>query len=430
MFTNLFSELLKGYIIKEEKSNFYSYSSGWKNLITLHCIDKDGKHARIDFRLAFRDVTEENLIDFIDYDNLLNKQYKYFEEYIIVYLGIFINEIPAHEVGEQFVIDSRCKRINHIYYSLDKDLSLIEIIKNDFPNDFILLEPIIPNDKSSVSGNKEKNFGSRITGWGKVNLPDRPLISIIIPSFNSEAIIEQALQSAIAQTYNNKEIIIIDGGSTDATALIVKKYKNKIDWFNSEPDKNIFDAINKGTFLSKGMYSIFIGSDDLLFPDALENFVSEFNRNGQKDFFYGNYLNLHPSGRLNIIKTFIESKYYGKFQIGHPAMFINKNTFEEFNGFNDKYYICADADFELKLITEKKTGCKLDNDISIFRGGGHSSFKMHNVKQVYQIFKKYDALNLRYYSFAFKMQILNIFIIVFGKKNLDRLISILKRSAF
>lgn len=426
MLSSLFENLFEGFVISEEKENIYTYSLGWKNLKTIYCITLNGCRTKIDFRLAFTDVTLENLIDFIDYKNLQNELSDNFEDYFIVYLGLFRDDFPKHRVGDQFLIDKSCKKINQLYYNLERDFALLEFIKNTYSDEFNQLKPIYVNLKSLSSTSNINKFGLRFSDIEKKDWPGKPLISIIIPTYNSESIIEQALQSALAQNYENKEIIVVDGGSSDATSTIVKKYEDLIDWFNSEPDKNIFDAINKGTRASKGRYSIFIGSDDLLFPNALKSFVDGLKEDEIVDFAYGNFLNLHPAGRIKLIKTFINSRHYGKFQIGHPAMFIRKFTFEELEGFNDEYYICADADFELKLITNNKVSRKLNDNICIFRGGGHSSFKMQNVKQVYQIFKKYKALNSEYYYFAARMQLYNIFIIIFGKKALSRLISIFK----
>jgi glycosyltransferase involved in cell wall biosynthesis len=429
---NIFKEWLLGtfseFMFSEEIENIFSYSTGWKNLRTVWLTDKNEKKIRVDFRLAYKNVAFENLVDFIDYRYLNKKGQDKIDKYYLIYLGNFDTDIPDDQINKRFFIDSRINEIFHRYYSIVKDKLLTKIIVDNFCSDFEKLQPI--SVKESVANlSADNKFGLRLAGIEKTDQPEHPLISIIVPSFNSESIIEQALQSAIVQSYTNTEIIIVDGGSTDSTAAVVKKYENKIDLFNSEPDKNIFDAINKGTYISRGMYSIFIGSDDLLLPDALENFVMSCNENGMVDFMYGDYLNLHPSGRITLLNTYVESKYYGKFLIGHPAMFIRKKTFEELNGFNDEYYICADADFELKLITKNKNGRKLEKTVCIFRGGGHSSFKKDNAKQVYKIFKNYNALNIRYYYFSVKMLAFNSFIKIFGKKSFAKIVS-LKRKLF
>ena len=97
-----------------------------------------------------------------------------------------------------------------------------------------------------------------------------PKISIITICYNSEAHLEEAILSVVNQAYKNKEYIIIDGGSTDKTLSIIEKYRNKIDYFVSEPDKGISDAFNKGIKVATGDMIGIINSDDKLEKDALQ----------------------------------------------------------------------------------------------------------------------------------------------------------------
>lgn len=96
-------------------------------------------------------------------------------------------------------------------------------------------------------------------------------ISIITPVFNQVDFIEQTILSVIHQGYNDLEYIIIDGGSTDGTLDIIKKYESSITKWISEPDSGMYDALNKGFDLSTGEIMAWINSDDLLLPDALSN---------------------------------------------------------------------------------------------------------------------------------------------------------------
>ncbi|AGC77407.1 glycosyltransferase involved in cell wall biosynthesis [Nonlabens dokdonensis] len=96
-------------------------------------------------------------------------------------------------------------------------------------------------------------------------------ISIITPVYNQVDFIEQTIVSVLNQNYSNLEYIIIDGGSTDGTLDIIKKYASEITTWISEPDKGMYDAINKGFSLSTGEIMAWINSDDLLLPDALCN---------------------------------------------------------------------------------------------------------------------------------------------------------------
>lgn len=422
MFINWINKWFEDYIISEEYENIFSFSKGWKNIRTAICLNQNKETVRIDIRLTFQDVTRENLVDFIDYYSLLDNQFTKAEAFYIVYLGNFNSEIPTNLVNDNFIIDKTCKKVVQYYINLNNDSTLKELIKANYSkeyNSIADIEPLRVLGSSVING---KCFGLWTKGVIKKDIPGKPLISIIIPSFNSESIIEQALQSAIVQTYANKEIIVIDGGSKDATASVVKKYEDYIDWFNSEPDKNIFDAINKGTLLSNGKYSVFIGSDDLLVYNALEKIVESFNAKGEKDFYYGDGITLTASGFLKKDTCYIKGKYFSDFQIYHPSLYIKKDTFIELNGFNIDFFISADADFELKLITNKKSYEKISNSLCIYRGGGHSSrFMWVKVKQVYKIYKQYNSLDVSYYLMTIRLLILMQVRKIFGKGFIDKL---------
>src|SRR6056297_2583422 len=96
----------------------------------------------------------------------------------------------------------------------------------------------------------------------KITNNKRPLISIITPVLNDARYLEQTIQSVITQDYDNIEYIIIDGGSTDGTVDIIKKYEDSIAYWVSEPDEGIYDAQNKGVFKATGEYFAVLNSGD------------------------------------------------------------------------------------------------------------------------------------------------------------------------
>jgi len=135
---------------------------------------------------------------------------------------------------------------------------------------------------------KKKNMGGlRTKSIVKKNLYSRPLISIIIATYNSEKYLEQCLNSIFKQNYKNYEIIVIDNKSTDKTLKILKKYEKSIDIWISEPDKGIFHAMNKGIKISKGKIISILNSDDYYNQNALKIIVKYFNYNPNIDFVFG-----------------------------------------------------------------------------------------------------------------------------------------------
>lgn len=116
---------------------------------------------------------------------------------------------------------------------------------------------------------------------------DSITVSIITPSYNQAGYLEQTIQSVLNQTYRNFEYIIIDGGSGDDSVDIIKKFRDRITYWVSEPDKGQADAINKGFRRAKGDLLCWVNSDDILYPDFLSRRVKEFRDNPDVDMIYG-----------------------------------------------------------------------------------------------------------------------------------------------
>ncbi|NCT42717.1 MAG: glycosyltransferase [Microcystis aeruginosa G11-09] len=188
-----------------------------------------------------------------------------------------------------------------------------------------------------------------------------PLVTIITVVFNGEKHLEQAIQSVISQSYNNVEYIIIDGGSTDSTIDIIRKYDDQIDYWLSEPDEGIYDAMNKGWKLSQGDYIYYLGSDDILLNIPSQSIQKASLNN--TDIIHGNVI--MDNGQLRI------SRY--------NPLIVFKNT---------KYKIYADFDLNQKIYKMSASSIKDKSTIAFFRLGGASSSyqdnsKLANCKQEY-----------------------------------------------
>ena len=117
----------------------------------------------------------------------------------------------------------------------------------------------------------------------------KPLISIITVVYNDKIKLEETILSVIGQTYDNVEFIIIDGSSTDGTINIIKKYEDKIDYWVSEKDSGIFDAMNKGILASKGDYINFMNAGDFFTKNNLVSEVVNILDSEEIDFLYGDF---------------------------------------------------------------------------------------------------------------------------------------------
>ncbi|MDJ0527448.1 MAG: glycosyltransferase family 2 protein, partial [Microcystis sp. M53600_WE12] len=178
-----------------------------------------------------------------------------------------------------------------------------------------------------------------------------PLVTIITVVFNGEKHLEQTIQSVISQTYDNVEYIIIDGGSTDGTVDIIRKYEEVIDYWVSEPDAGISDAMNKGISLATGILINHLHAGDKFAADTtLSSVVSSYNSEGWRWCFGNQLLRSHTDD--TIVGCFCPPKFSQKLlhivnTIPHSTVFSERALIEEVNGF-DNNYKCA-MDYHLWL---------------------------------------------------------------------------------
>lgn len=183
----------------------------------------------------------------------------------------------------------------------------------------------------------------------------QPLISIITVVYNGAKTLEQTIQSVLNQTHENIEYIIIDGGSTDGTLKIIDKYKEHITYWVSEPDKGLYDAMNKGIRMAKGELIGMINSDDWYEPNAIELIVEAFKQNPEKKIFHGDRIDILGDGTKRL-RRFHPSKfkflYYGM-TYNHPSMFFHRDIYKE-SFYNINLKALSDYEFVLAQFLKNK----------------------------------------------------------------------------
>jgi glycosyltransferase involved in cell wall biosynthesis len=178
-----------------------------------------------------------------------------------------------------------------------------------------------------------------------------PIVSVVTVVFNGENNLERTIKSVISQTYKNVEYIIIDGGSTDGTLDIIKKYEHAIDYWVSEPDTGIYDAWNKGVRLSTGKWIAFIGADDTYEENAIQEYINYINTRTSIDPEYvSSKVNLfigNKKGRVigNKWKWNIFKKYMNT---AHVGSLHNRTLFSKYGLFDTEYNICGDYELLLR----------------------------------------------------------------------------------
>jgi glycosyltransferase involved in cell wall biosynthesis len=205
-------------------------------------------------------------------------------------------------------------------------------------------------------------------------------ISIITVCYNSSEYIRSAVESVSYQSYPNLEYIVIDGGSTDGTLDILYEYKYLISHLISEPDKGIYDAMNKGLALVTGDVVGILNSDDF-YPDSnvLICVASMFNQNPDVDMVLGNVDFVLPDDLNKRVRFYSSVNFLPwKFRFGlmpaHPGAFIKKSAYERVGQYKLGYKIAADFDMFIRLcLVNQCTFEKLNKSLVRMRMGGIST---------------------------------------------------------
>lgn len=170
--------------------------------------------------------------------------------------------------------------------------------------------------------------GLRLRGNYKKSLPNNPLISVITVVVNGEQFLEETILSVLNQTYDNVEYIIVDGGSTDGTLDIINKYESSIDYWVSEPDVSVYEAMNKGIILATGEWLNFMNGGDLFADQTVLNFLSEkISTYDDVAVFYSDTIRIH--GR----KKRIGKNDHRRLTLNHQSMIYKKSLHSTYGSY-------------------------------------------------------------------------------------------------
>lgn len=219
---------------------------------------------------------------------------------------------------------------------------------------------------------------------------NKPFISIITAVYNGEKHLEQTIKSIINQTYENIEYIIIDGGSTDRTIDIIKKYEDKISYWVSEKDAGISDAFNKGIKASSGEYINFQGDGDgFSSSDALEKVFT--NINPSEDIFVSAKIQrVDESENEMFLSKHIDKFDYKsllfKMSLPHQGLFTHKDYFDKYGLFDVNNTFCMDYDHLLRSYKNFPKVVTKDIVVARWRADGLGNGR------TLEIFKEYDKI--------------------------------------
>ncbi len=244
-------------------------------------------------------------------------------------------------------------------------------------------------------------------------------ISIITPSFNQAQYLEQTINSVLDQNYLNLEYIIIDGGSTDGSVNIIKKYAHRLAYWVSEKDRGQSEAVNKGLKKATGDIIAWLNSDDWYADNTLATVAAQWQQNqfdvlhGDANFYYGessarNYITQYGSNcNLNRLLTYWNNKQHCN--PPQPSVFINKKVLDKVGFLNESYKLAMDYDLWLKIARAGFQFTYLPKVLSYYRfhpdsksgisGFNHFIHEWHDVfsKNIQQLpFSKRAMYNLKF----------------------------------
>jgi glycosyltransferase involved in cell wall biosynthesis len=245
-------------------------------------------------------------------------------------------------------------------------------------------------------------------------------ITIITTTYNSSAFIADCLKSVNNQTYNNIEHIIIDGASKDNTLEIIKNVPSRIVKIVSEPDKGIYDAMNKGIKLATGDVIGILNSDDFFTSDNVIQSVVDTFHNNNIDALYGDVHFVDPDDLNKCVRYYSSAVFkptlfrFG-FMPAHPSFYMKRECYEKFGLFALDYKIASDYDLLIRYLYKEKIKYKyLKKDFVTMRTGGISTENFYSRvtlnKEIVKACRKYGIytnmfmLSLKYLYKIFELR--------------------------
>jgi glycosyltransferase involved in cell wall biosynthesis len=198
-----------------------------------------------------------------------------------------------------------------------------------------------------------------------------PKITLVMPSYNQAAYLETAICSVLEQHYPNLEFMIMDGGSSDSSLDIIKRYSSHLSYWISQPDEGQADALKQGLARATGVFLGWLNSDDVLLPGALKQIAQANQAHPEGSIFAGNILWIDQNDHIIRCKRHPSSADFfsrrGVFIIAQPGSFFKRADYEAVGGINSSLRYVMDADLYIRLLANGSRHVHLNTWQAAFR---------------------------------------------------------------
>jgi len=206
---------------------------------------------------------------------------------------------------------------------------------------------------------------------------ENPLFTVAMVTRDAEAHVAEALDSVLAQSCDDYEFVVVDGGSTDSTVSTLTErepaFAGRLRWV-SEPDDGLYDAMNKAVRMARGRFIVFLGADDRLMPDALGTVASEIERHPDVAIWAGGVSVVSERGRFaEAPRRVVRRGMIQRAPARHQSLVCRRDAITAAGGFDTRYRVAADYDLYLKMAEAGATERLVSATLSEFRLGGVST---------------------------------------------------------
>lgn len=256
--------------------------------------------------------------------------------------------------------------------------------------------------------------GLRVSGIFKQDRPDEPLVSYVTVVRNNDLTLARTIESVLAQSYSNVEHIVLDGKSTDSTLKVIESYSDKIDYYVSEADSGLYDALNKAIPLARGRFISVLNSDDWLEPDAAECIVRESNDLPSKALILSAACVDTGNSTIQWQPSRIEhSSHFTGANCCHNAIYATRSAYEASGPYDIAYKIASDFKWIMQCFEAGVLFNYMDQPtVNYSLGGISSDGKQHRLECQRLIHERFSFLepnevkNLHYCYYLWRERVL------------------------